>query len=157
MKNYLLLGAVVLLLSGCPVHYIPDVHYHEVTITLKDGVPCFGLADDEEVRSEQVEIYHLNVGGGYDGTTRPPNHMMNKSMNRAILQSGECIPYEGEALENNLLYPIAFAVRVVRQRRNLIHKYSGYFCLSEKKNGEKILHHFKEREWPTSCPVSSGE
>ena len=158
MKKCLLLSMTVILLSGCPIgDRVPDVYEHEVTITLKDGIPCFGLADDEEVRSEQVKIYYLQVGGYYDGATPPQNHMMTKSMNQAIIQSGECVPYEGEALENNHLYPIWFVVKVVNQGRNHLHTYNGSFCFFENKNGEKVLHHFKKYERPTSCPVSSDE
>ncbi|MDR1850272.1 MAG: hypothetical protein LBQ75_09540 [Zoogloeaceae bacterium] len=154
MKKCLLLGMSVILLGGCPIHG-PYYYDHDVTITLKDGVPCFGLADDAQLRSEQTEIYSIYVPRPEN--TIPRKSMMDKFMNRATLQSGECVPYEGEALENNVLYLIDFDVSPKNRRSNEVHGYSGLFCLSEKKNGEKALHHFKYRERPTSCPVSSGE
>jgi hypothetical protein len=154
MKTCVLFGTVIVLLSGC-LHHSPYYYNHEVTITLKNGLPCFGLADDEQVRSEQVKIYSINVQHGVSGQL--PVSVMGKMLDDITLRSGECIPYEGETIKNNLLYGIGFSVFVENQSPNEVHGYGGSFCLSENKNGERVLHHFKERERPTSCPVSSGE
>ena len=109
MKKCLLLGIAVILLGGCPIHG-PYYYDHDVTITLKDGVPCFGLADDAQLRSEQTEIYNIYVP--HPENTIPQKSMMDKFMNHATLQSGECVPYEGEALENNVRYLIHFGHRL---------------------------------------------
>jgi hypothetical protein len=122
---------------------------------MKDDVPCFGLLDDAVLHGEQAKIYSLIVQHEVSGQL--PALVMGKLLNNMTLHSGECIPYEGEAIKTNLLYSVDINVTIEGQRYNDRHFYGGSFCFSENKNGEKILHHFKRRERPASCPVSSDE
>ncbi|MDR2925648.1 MAG: hypothetical protein LBU76_06855 [Azoarcus sp.] len=154
MKKHLLFCVIAFLAGGC-LHHSPYLYDHEITIALKDDVPCFGLADDEQIFGEQFNIFIVSIS--HNVADQFPKLVMSKDMKGNTLQSGECIPYGGTALESNVLYGINIGGYFIKQRSGERHNYAGAFCFSENKNGEKILHHFKTGEYPASCPVSSDE
>jgi len=143
-----------MLLAGCPYgDIIPLVIEHDATVTLKDGVPCFAVADDGDVLRKDISLASVMVSirGAYD----PADRMWEKVWYDALLPApAECIPYEGEkALQSNTVYGVRIPVYVKGQGRDVSHDFNAFFCLTKSRNGETLLQTFGAKEPPTDCPI----
>jgi hypothetical protein len=126
------------------VHY-PYYISHEATVSIKNGVPCFSVADEEDIRRERVRIYSFHMRE--HGVAYPNGEVWLRSWDKDItLSADECIPYEGDLnLKNNTIYLIGFSVYVEGQRTVDSHSYAATFCMTEDQNGETIVHQFDHR------------
>jgi hypothetical protein len=154
-KKIIFLTVLTFQISGCFLLGEPAFYPHDVIVSLKSGVPCFAIVDDEFARRAEVNISSVSVWPHQDITNLNVKweSRWEKDLKYYVLQSDECILYGGAGLEKNVMYSVGFSV-FVDHWPHATHSYSAAFCLSEDKKGETILHQFSDKNLPFGCPAS---
>ncbi|MDR0564393.1 MAG: hypothetical protein LBG78_05600 [Azoarcus sp.] len=153
MKKIILQFSVPFFLVGCPIDYAETLADYELTITLRDGIPCF-LFDAEGVSNEQISISSVQVmESGYFGKEGLAWGQLWEE--RKNLNKNECLPYGGtKELKMSTLYLAGFYVEKRSQKKGRGYGYDAFFCLTKNQDGQTVLHQWPTREAPAACPAN---
>jgi len=159
MKNIKLfesgfLLCLTLALSGCIFH---RPAYYSAQVLMKDGVPCFSVANSRKERANPSEISSIHVLPYEENETVLPWRKIFPPSQPAIrLSPHECIPYgAGENMAPPLQHNFFYGVLIYSSINGYGMAYLSYFCLYKTPDGRTDIHHVQwynkppERDWGT--------
>jgi hypothetical protein len=150
MKKLLVVFSMPFMLVGCIGDEVPTIADYDVTITLRNGIPCFSF-DEEGFRNEQISIYSGAVWE-YGHVERAWSQTWWAEGKK--LKSNECLHYGGDAkLKMNTLYMTDFYIKKRNQQKGRGYGYEAVFCLVHNKDGQTAIQQWRTREAPAACPV----
>jgi hypothetical protein len=135
------------------------IRVHNVTVSLRDNIPCFSLADDEQARNKEILLYYVGVVQFDSDET---SGLVWKEHwgweNKISLHPGECLPYRGDVeLKKNVMYGVDLDASADGLSWEPYHFFNAAFCLSEDRNSKISIHQFPKTERPSTCPSASDK
>jgi len=143
---------LTLALSGCIFH---RPAYYSAQVLMKDGVPCFSVANSRKERASPPEISSVNVFP-YEGNEIVPlwRRIFPPDQPTIRLSPHECIPYgAGENMTPPLKHNFRYGISIFSFISGDTMNYQSYFCLYETADGRTDIHHAQwnnkthERDW----------
>jgi len=142
MKNFKLLFYIMFFLSGC---LFQRPAYYPAQVLMKDGLPCFSVANNRKERATPPEISTINVMSYFgDEITLISHGGFSPDQPPAKLFPHECLAYGiaseiAPKLQQGLRYGVS--IRATINGHGVIYK--SYFCLYDTPEGETKIHHAK--------------
>jgi len=139
-------------LSGCIFH---QPVYYPAQVLMKDGVPCFSVANSRKERANPPKISSINVFP-YEGNDMVPlwRKIFLPDQPAIRLSPHECIPYgAGENMAPPLQHNFRYIISILSSINGYRMHYKSYFCIYETADGETDIHHAQwndktnERDW----------
>jgi len=146
------LGCALFFLSGCIFH---RPAYYPVRFWMKDGVPCFSVANNRKERTDPPEISIVSIFPyASKGTIAVWEQTFYRDQPPRRLSPLECLVYgaggdAAPALQHGARYGVSINAAI--DGYGVIYK--SYFCLYKKSDGQTEIHHAKwddkkhERDW----------
>jgi len=136
------LFCVVFTFSGCRFH---RPAYYPAQVRMKDGVPCFSVANRRKEKANPSLILTINVFRYASRDATPFWYQTFPPGQRSIeIFPHECMVYgKGKETAPPLLYGHRYGVSIHASINDEMRAYQSYFCLSRTPVGETEIHHVK--------------
>jgi len=143
--NYFLCWVIfcaVFFLSSCIFH---RPAYYPVRVSMKDGVPCFSVANNRKERVNPPKISVISIFHYASSETMPLwQQTFYQKQSPMRLSPQDCLVYGagGEAAPA-LKYGVRYGVSMNASIDGYGVAYQSYFCLYNKHDGQTEIHHAK--------------